>query len=132
MIGSANSGLCNGACSTSSVQFEPDSSNAAMTHCSAGDDPCRGGICVLKNVTTGHGVEMSFCKDGKDGKAVGRLNFGAGGAPSLAAANGTQAGVAVDTANRCIGFTSAVRTTGSSTVKRNGSLACITHFDARG
>ncbi len=127
VISSANPSLYNGTYSKTSVQVEAGSSNAAMTTYNAGDDHCRVGIYVLKNGATDYYVEMSFRKDSK---AVGRLNFGTGVATSLAAANGAQTGVAVDTTNRRIGFTNVVLTTGSTTVMLNGSLEYITNFDA--
>ena len=127
VISAATPAVYNGTYNKAGVAVESGSSNAAMSSFGASDDHCRVGIYVLKNGATDYFVEMSFRKDTK---AVGRLNFGTGVATNVASASGAQAGVAVDTTNRRIGFTNVVLTTGAATVTLNGSLEYITNVDA--
>ena len=125
VVSAASPAGYNGTYSKTNVQVEAGSSNAAMTSFNAGDDHCRVGIYTLQSAGRDYYIEMSFRKDNK---AVGTLNYGTGVNTHLASATGPQAGVAVDIANRRIGFTNVVLVNGSVTVTLNGSLEYIANI----
>lgn len=127
VVSAANPAGYNGTYSKTNVQVEAGSSNAPMTSFNASDDHCRVGIYTLQSAGRDYYIELSFRKDTK---AVGLLNYGTGVATVLASASGPLAGVAVDIANRRIGFSNVVLVNGSVTVTLNGSLEYITNFAA--
>ena len=124
VVSAANPAGYNGTYSKTNAQVEAGSSNAAMTTFNATDDHCRVGVYTLQSAGRDYYIELSFRKDTK---ALGQLNYGTGVATLLASATGPLAGVAVDIANRRIGFSNVVLVNGSVTVTLNGSLEYITN-----
>ena len=127
VVSAANPAGYNGTYSKTNVQVEAGSSNAAMTSFNATDDHCRVGIYTLQSAGRDYYIELSFRKDTK---ALGQLNYGTAASTLLASATGPLAGVAVDIANRRIGFNNVVLVNGSVTVTLNGSLEYITNVAA--
>ena len=128
VVTAASPAAYNGTLDKSNVGVESGSSNVAMTVYAATETHCRVAVYGVKNTTSNAEffVELSFKKDSK---VVGLMNLGTGIATPVASATGPLAGVVVDIANRRVGFTNVVLSTGGTTVTLNGSLEYTPNID---
>lgn len=112
------------------AQFESDSRHASMTPCNSSDRYCRVGAYAMPNGSDLKQHDLAIWLR-KDTGAVGRVKLGDDATSfALATAVGLQAGDAIDTAARCIGFMDLGLGDAGAALKLNDTLAYPTHVDA--
>ena len=127
VISAASPAARNGTLGVAAAQVEAGSSNETLTTYAATDPYCR--VAVYSLVDSGDGqryyIELSFRKDNR---SVGLLKFGDDTTLStLARVAAPVTGVAVDIANRRIGFTNVVISSTTTSITLNGALAYTTN-----
>ena len=127
VITAASPATRNGTLGVAAAQVEAGSSNETLTTYAATDPYCRVAVYGLVGSVDGqrYFVELSFRKDNR---SVGLLKLGDDTSlATLARVAAPVTGVAVDIANRRIGFTNVVISSTTTTITLNGALAYTTN-----
>jgi hypothetical protein len=121
VISGAAPATLNGTLTKNLATVESNSSNDVLTSFANSGDHCRVGAYLMTHPNgSTYFVELSFRKDTR---AIGLVNFGTdAGLAVLARAAGPLPAVAVDIANRRIGFTNLTLTSSGTSLTLNGSL----------